>query len=72
MEQSTTNLRRLSPQRAFVVQFREHVDPTANIWEGRVEHISSGQFTTFAEREEILAFIEKILLQAMIIESKGS
>jgi hypothetical protein len=46
----------LPTNRAFVVQFR--VQPTDPIlsWEGRVEHLSSGQALRFHSPEELLTF----------------
>jgi hypothetical protein len=44
----------LSPERAFVVQFR---GPSA----GRVEHVRSGEAARFESREELLAFIDRVL-----------
>lgn len=45
----------LSVHRAFVVQFRESED--SSLWEGRVEHVASGQSATFTSREALLAFL---------------
>ena len=49
----------LSPQRAFVVQFRagRKGGPLA----GRVEHMVSGQATHFHSPEELLGFMERVL-----------
>jgi hypothetical protein len=44
----------LSPERAFVVQFR---GPSA----GRVEHVRSGEAARFESRDELLAFIDRLL-----------
>jgi hypothetical protein len=44
----------LSPERAFVVQFR---GPCA----GRVEHVRSGEAARFESRDELLAFIDRLL-----------
>jgi hypothetical protein len=51
----------LSPHRAFVVQLREHADVERGHWVGRVEHVTSGQATHFHSREELLAFIVRVL-----------
>ncbi len=51
----------LSPQRAFVVQFREKMDATPTRCCGRVEHIISGHATRFQSPEELLAFFMRIL-----------
>lgn len=47
----------LSVQRAFVVQFRETPAAARRVWQGRAEHIASGQATTFTSRAELLAFL---------------
>ena len=44
----------LSPERAFVVQFR---GPSA----GRVEHVRSGEAARFETRDELLAFMDRLL-----------
>ena len=51
----------LSPQRAFVVQFR--AETAVERWhvEGRVEHVVSGQATHFDSLEELLTFIGRVL-----------
>ena len=47
----------LPSNRAFVVQFRAQLtDPTLLSWEGRVEHLNSGQVLRFHSPEELLAF----------------
>lgn len=52
----------LSVHRAFVVQFRETSGPSRRVWQGRVEHIASGQSATFTSRAGLLAFLAPILL----------
>ncbi|MBI3802043.1 MAG: hypothetical protein HY268_34375 [Deltaproteobacteria bacterium] len=51
----------LSPQRAFVVQFR--AETAVERWhvEGRVEHVVSGQATHFHSLEELFAFMGRVL-----------
>ena len=51
----------LPANRAFVVQFR--IPPTGAPWsyEGRVEHLVSGQEARFYSLEELLAFMLRIL-----------
>lgn len=51
----------LSPQRAFVVQFRADTDAQPAGYDGRVEHVTSGQATLFASPEELWAFLTRIL-----------
>jgi hypothetical protein len=47
----------LSPQRAFVVQFRAGPAP----WTGRIEHITSGRATRFRSAQELWAFLTQVL-----------
>ena len=47
----------LSPQRAFVVQFREGSAP----WAGRVEHVTSGRVARFQSAEELWAFMTQVV-----------
>jgi hypothetical protein len=51
----------LPTNRAFVVQFR--AQPTEASWpyEGRVEHLVSGQVARFHSLEELLAFMVGVL-----------
>jgi len=49
----------LPADHAFVVQFRA----AAGRFEGRVEHLVSGQATHFDSREHLLRFIEQVLSQ---------
>ena len=51
----------LPTNRAFVVQFRAQVEATPSRYEGRVEHLVSGQATHFSSWEELRRFIEQIL-----------
>jgi hypothetical protein len=53
--------RLLSPQRAFVVQFRDEMDATSPRFSGRVEHLVSGRATRFHSPEELQAFFITIL-----------
>jgi len=47
----------LSPQRAFVVQFRAGPAP----WAGRVEHVTSGRTTRFQSAEELWDFMGQVV-----------
>jgi hypothetical protein len=50
----------LPTNRAFLVQFR--TQPTdASPYEGRVEHVVSGQVARFHSLEELLAFMSRVL-----------
>ena len=51
----------LPTNRAFVVQFRAQPFVASRGWEGRVEHVVSGQVTHFHSLEELLAFISRVL-----------
>jgi hypothetical protein len=51
----------LPTNRAFVVQFRAQPSGAQMDWEGRVEHVVSGQMTHFHSLEELLAFIRRVL-----------
>jgi len=51
----------LSPERAFVVQFRAGTQVDQGPFAGRVEHVRSGQAVRFESREELLAFIARLL-----------
>ena len=51
----------LPTNRAFVVQFRAQPCGAPLGWEGRVEHVVSGQATHFHSLEELLAFIRRVL-----------
>jgi hypothetical protein len=51
----------LSPQRAFVVQFRTETATAQGGFRGRVEHIVSGRAACFHSPEELLAFFTTIL-----------
>ena len=51
----------LPTNRAFVVQFGALPTGTSPPYEGRVEHVVSGQATHFHSLEELLAFISRVL-----------
>ena len=51
----------LSPQRAFVVQFRAGAGAESWPFAGRVEHMASAQATRFRSLEELVAFITRVL-----------
>jgi hypothetical protein len=55
----------LSPQRAFVVQFRTTTEQTPGCLTGRAEHMTSGQAVRFSSAEELLAFIARVLTQVL-------
>jgi hypothetical protein len=51
----------LPANRAFVVQFRAQPTAASSSYEGRVEHLLSGQVTRFHSLEELLAFMVGVL-----------
>ena len=51
----------LPTNRAFVVQFRAQPPGATLAWDGRVEHVVSGEMTHFHSLEELLAFICRVL-----------
>lgn len=61
MPQSPEKKAPLSPHWAFVVQFRVGTDVGQGRFEGRVEHVMTGQATHFHSVEELLAFMGRVL-----------
>jgi hypothetical protein len=53
----------LPTNRAFVVQFRAQPSGAPLGWDGRVEHVVSGQVTHFHTLEELLAFMSRVLTE---------
>ena len=51
----------LPSNRAFVVQFRLPSADRPMVWEGRVEHVISGQVQRFESQEQLWAFITHVL-----------
>ena len=51
----------LPSNKAFVVQFRAQPADAPLSWEGRVEHLTSGQVLRFHAPEELLAFFTRVL-----------
>ena len=51
----------LPADRVFVVQFRPPAPDGSPTYEGRVEHLVSGQAARFHSLEELLAFIVRVL-----------
>jgi hypothetical protein len=52
------------------VQFRAPPADTALSWEGRVEHLHSGQVLRFHSPEELLAFLARVLTD--VLQSPGA
>jgi hypothetical protein len=51
----------LPTNRAFVVQLRAQPPGAPFVWDGRVEHVVSGQATHFHSLDELVAFISRVL-----------
>jgi hypothetical protein len=51
----------LPSNRAFVVQFRLPSEGKPMVWEGRVEHVLSGQAQRFESQEQLWVFITRVL-----------
>jgi hypothetical protein len=51
----------LPSNRVFVVQFRNQPPGASAPYDGRVEHLVSGQVTRFHSLEELLAFMIRVL-----------
>jgi len=52
-----------SPDRAFIVQFRDPTESGASRFGGRAEHVMSGQNTSFETPEELVDFFGRVLNQ---------
>lgn len=46
---------------AFLLQLRSDATLDARRWQGRVEHLSSGQTLRFESLDELVAFLEQVL-----------
>jgi hypothetical protein len=51
----------LPAERAFVVQLRGQIEPDADPFVGRAEHIASGTAAHFARSDELLDFMRSVL-----------
>ena len=58
MSQGTPSL---PANRAFVVQFRVQPEGAPLRWEGRIEHLVSGEVLRFDSQGQLLAFINRLL-----------
>ena len=47
--------------RAFVIKFSDQTNLSANVADGKVEHVSSGNSLRFQSVPQLLAFIDRIL-----------
>jgi len=53
----------LPSDRVFVVQFRRQPPGAPTGYDGRVEHLVSGQVVRFHALEELLAFMTRVLVE---------
>jgi hypothetical protein len=51
----------MPPERAFVVQFSQSTPSEPGWFSGRVEHMMSGQYASFADARELTAFFRRVL-----------
>jgi hypothetical protein len=51
----------LPTNRVFVVQFRPQPPGASSVYDGRVEHLISGQVARFHSLEELLGFMVSVL-----------
>ena len=61
----------LPTNRAFVVQFRVSPTGASSCWEGRVEHVVSGQVARFRAVEELLAFMSRVLAEVQALPEES-
>ena len=52
-----------SPDRVFVVQFRDPTEPGSAHFAGRAEHVMSGENTVFETPEELVEFLGRVMKQ---------
>ncbi len=50
--------------KAFVLQFGSDNDPAADRFHGRVEHVATGRTASFLTADELLTFINELLVQS--------
>jgi hypothetical protein len=55
---------RVTTQRAFVIQFRPETDVEQGRFEGRVEHVASGQAVHFHSLDELPVFLARALTES--------
>jgi hypothetical protein len=61
MSQHTREKSPLSVHRAFVVYLSTRADVIRGQWEGKAEHIVSGQVTHFHSLDDLAGFITRVL-----------
>jgi hypothetical protein len=57
--------------RAFVIKFANETNLSANIAEGRVEHVSSGTTYKFESIPQMLAFMDRILRESAVPQASA-
>ena len=67
---STTEVALQPLERAFVVQFRQSTESEPDWFNGRVEHMMSGQFASFESSRELKAFFRRVLNQQLAASQK--
>jgi hypothetical protein len=60
-----------SPDRVFVVQFREPTEAGSARFAGRAEHVMSGENTNFETPEELVDFFGRVMNQLKPRSQKG-
>jgi hypothetical protein len=61
----------LPDSRAFVIQLSDQTDLVARLPIGRIEHVESGLRARFSSRDELWAFIERVLIREAQREEEG-
>jgi hypothetical protein len=51
---------------AFVIRFGEQTNLSANVVEGRVEHVVSGNILHFQSLPQLLAFMDRVLKESSV------
>jgi hypothetical protein len=60
----------LPTNRAFVIQLRASSEASELGRRGRIEHLTSGQATCFADEDELWAFVDRVLTTECSIQSE--
>lgn len=60
------------PQRkAFVLQFSAEAGPQTGLFQGRVEHVTSGDAVSFESTEELWAFVRSVMTRPTAVDRLG-
>ena len=57
--------------RAFVIKFAERTNLSANIAEGKVEHVSSGNTLQFQSLPQLIAFMDRLLKEGAVFHASS-